>query len=380
MKKIILLLMMFLLPIQVMGKEEELIPHATTGILMDVDSGEILFDKDKDHPVSVASMTKMVAQMIILEEVEKKHIKWTDVVTVSKNASEMGGSQIYLEENEKMSVLDLMKGISVASANDATLAMAEYISGTEGKFVKKMNQKVKELGLKNTHFSNCTGLDEENHYSTSYDMALVARDLILNHPKILEFSSIYEDYLRQDQEEKFWLVNTNKLVRLYEGVDGLKTGHTDDAGYCMAVTAKKNGLRVIGVVTGEESAKVRNQEVMDLLDYAYSHFQVKKVVSKRKKLGKIKVLKGKKDTISIGLVEDAYVLETSKDHKSYHYQIHIPDFIEAPITKKASIGTLEISSHNKVIKKVGIVVKEDVLKANIWDIFKKSLLMPLTGK
>ena len=379
MKKILILISFLLLPITVCA-EESLIPNATTGVLIDADSGKILYEKDKDNKVSVASMTKMVAQIIILEEVEKDKIKWTDIVTVSKNASEMGGSQLYLEPNEKMSVLDLMKGISVASANDATVAMAEYISGSEEKFVKRMNKKIKELGLKNTHFSNSTGLDQDNHYSTSSDMALVARDLIINHPKILEFSSIYEDYLRQDREEKFWLVNTNKLVKLYEGVDGLKTGHTDDAGYCMTVTAKKNGLRVIGVVTGEKSAKERNKEVVDLLDYAFANYKVKTIVSKNKNLGSIKVLKGKKEQVPITLQEDATIIEDSEKNTKYKYNINVEEIVEAPITKNTSIGTLEVLLNNKVIKKVNIITKEEVAKANLLDVYKKTLAMVLTGK
>lgn len=211
MKKIILLLVILLLPFKVFA-EEELIPNGASGILIEAESGKIIFEKEKDKQVSVASMTKMVAQIVILEEIEKGHIKWDDMVTVSKNASGMGGSQIYLEEGEKISIEDLMKGISVASGNDATVAMAEVVSGTEEKFVEKMNAKVKELGLKNTHFSNCTGLDTEDHYSSSYDMAMIAKELVVNHPEILRFSSIYEDYLREDTDRKFWLVNTNKVV------------------------------------------------------------------------------------------------------------------------------------------------------------------------
>ena len=212
MKKILILLLL-LLPYSVFA--DELIPNAKSGILMEVNSGKILFEKDKDMKLSVASMTKMMAQIIIMEEIEKGKIHWDDVVTASKNASSMGGSQIYLETGEKMTVEDLMKGISVASGNDATVAMAEYIAGTEEKFVRRMNKKAKELGLKNTHFMNCTGLDEKDHYSSSYDMAVIARELVINHPDILKFSSIYEDYLRENTDHKFWLVNTNKLVSQY---------------------------------------------------------------------------------------------------------------------------------------------------------------------
>ena len=269
MKKYIFLLLLLLFPYNVFA--EDLIPNGKSGILIEAKSGKIIYEKDKDKKMSIASLTKMIGQIIILEEIEAGNIKWTDVVTVSKNASDMGGSQIYLEEGEKISVEDLMKGISVSSGNDAIVAMAEYISGSESKFVQRMNRVAKKLKLKNTHFSNCTGLDEKDHYSTSNDLSIVARDLILNHPDILKFSSIYEDYLRENTDRKFWLVNTNKLVNFYDGADGLKTGHTDDAGYCLAATALRNNLRLIGIVLGEENSKIRNQEMIEMLDYGFNN-------------------------------------------------------------------------------------------------------------
>ena len=217
MKKIVNVLVLFailLCPLGVMAEEDssELIPNATSGILIEASTGKIIYEKENDKQVSIASMTKMVAQIIILEEIEKGNIKWTDEVVVSKNAADMGGSQIYIEEGERITIEDLMKGISMASGNDATVQMAEVISGTEAKFVKRMNKKVKELGLKNTHFKNCTGLDEEEHYSSAYDMAMIARELVVNHSEILKFSSVYEDYLRENTDNRFWLVNTNKVV------------------------------------------------------------------------------------------------------------------------------------------------------------------------
>ena len=211
---LIFLSLLFVFPISVFAEEEksnELISNAVSGLLMEQSTGEILFEKDKDKQVPVASMTKMVAQTIILERIESGKIKWDDIVEVSKNAADMGGSQIYLTAGEKMSVRDLFKGITMASGNDATVAMAEYIAGDEASFVKLMNKKVRELGLKNTQFKNCTGLDEDGHFSSAYDMAVIARNL-LNHEEILKFSSVYEDYLRENTENKFWLVNTNKVV------------------------------------------------------------------------------------------------------------------------------------------------------------------------
>ena len=246
MKKYIILMIFMLIPYNVFASE--LIPNGKSGVLIEAKSGKIIYEKEKDKKLSIASLTKMVGQIIILEEIESGRIKWNDIVTVSKNASSMGGSQIYLEEGEKISVEDLMKGISVSSGNDAIVAMAEYISGSEEKFVVKMNDTAKKLKLRNTHFINCTGLDEKGHYSSSYDLAIVARELILNHPDVLKFSSIYEDYLRENTDRKFWLVNTNKLINFYDGADGLKTGHTDNAGYCLAASAVRGNLRLIGIV------------------------------------------------------------------------------------------------------------------------------------
>lgn len=192
--------------------EEDLIQNAKSGLLMDISTGEIIFEKNIHEELAVASMTKMMSQILILESIESGKIKWDDIVKVSKNAADFGGSQIWLSANEEMSVRDLMKGISMASANDATVALAEYIAGSEEEFVKMMNKKAKELGLSNTNFVNSTGLDVDNHYSSSYDLALIARHLLLEHEEILEFSKVYEDYLRVDTPNKFWLVNTNKVI------------------------------------------------------------------------------------------------------------------------------------------------------------------------
>ena len=213
---ILSLSMLFPISVSAEGENEtELIPGAISGVLMEANSGEIVFQKEMDKEVSVASMTKMVAQILILDAIRNEKISWDDVVTVSQNAADMGGSQIYLSVGEKISIKDLMKGISMASANDATVQMAEVLAGSEDAFVKLMNEKVQDLGLKHTVFKNCTGLDEEGHYSSAYDMAMIARELVVNYPEILEFSSVYEDYLRENTENKFWLVNTNKVVFIF---------------------------------------------------------------------------------------------------------------------------------------------------------------------
>ena len=275
MKKIIILLIVFISFIPRV-RAEELLKNARNGILVEASSGEILFEKDKDEKVSIASLTKMMVQLIVLEKIEDKSIKWEDIVTASKNASGMGGTQIWLSTGEKMSVLDLFKGMSMASANDATVALAEYISKDEKEFVKLMNNKAKELGLNNTQFKNPTGLDEEGHFSSAQDLATLARELI-KHEEIFNFSSKYEDYIRTNTPNKYWLVNTNKLIRFYEGADGLKTGFTDDALYTMAVTAKRDNMRLIAIVLGESEGKVRNNETMELLNYGFDNYKVKTI-------------------------------------------------------------------------------------------------------
>ena len=346
---------------------EELIKGAVSGLLMDVDSGQIIYEKDIHKRVSVASMTKMMGQILIMEKIEEGSIKWDDVVTVSKTAQDMGGSQIYIEEGEKISVRDLMKGIAMASGNDATVMMAEVISGSEEKFVKLMNKKAKELGLKNTYFKNSTGLDEEGHYSSSYDMAIIARELITKHPDILKFSSVYEDYLREGTDKKFWLVNTNKLVHFYDGADGLKTGHTDDAGYCLAATAKRDNLRIIAIVLGEDSASRRNSETMELLDYGFKNLKTRLLLSKNKTLKKIKVDKATKEIVEIILKDDLFVTEDIASEKTYEKE-YVIDKIRLPIKKGDVVGKVVVYYKNKVIKKGDLTVKKDVYELSYFDL------------
>ena len=378
MKKFLLLLILLLLPFKVFALED-LVPNSASSILIEADSGKIIYEKEKDKRVSVASMTKMVAQIIILEEIEKGHIKWSDVVTVSRNASGMGGSQIYLEEGEKITIEDLMKGISVASGNDATVAMAEVISGSEEKFVKKMNQKIKELGLKNTHFSNCTGLDTDDHYSSSYDMAMIARDLVVNHSEILRFSSIYEDYLREDTDRKFWLVNTNKLISFYDGADGLKTGHTDAAGYCLAATAKRNDLRLIAIVLGEKDSKVRNAETVSLLDYGFNNVKLKKIVNKGTVVKKIEVNKANKDIINVKLKNNLNVVENSGiNNKKYKFNVKVND-IKLPKKKDSVVGKIEALYKNKVVSTGELIVDEDIEELSYLELLKENLMNVVFG-
>lgn len=371
---ILSLSMLFPISVSAEGENEtELIPGAISGVLMEANSGEIVFQKEMDKEVSVASMTKMVAQILILDAIRNEKISWDDVVTVSQNAADMGGSQIYLSVGEKISIRDLMKGISMASANDATVQMAEVLAGSEAAFVKLMNEKVQDLGLKHTVFKNCTGLDEEGHYSSAYDMAMIARELVVNYLEILEFSSVYEDYLRENTENKFWLVNTNKLVRFYEGADGLKTGHTDAAKYCLAATAKKDDLRFIAIVLGEEDSKVRNQEVMSLLDYGFNHYQMNLIKSKNQVLKKIPVDKATKTEISLVPVHDIGVLSKKSDNsRKYTYDVEVNSF-KFPVKEGDIVGKVVVKDKdtNKKITSVDLTVLEDIDSLSYIELFYK---------
>lgn len=378
MKKVVFFLIcsiFFMMPLSVFALEnnnQSLIDGAVSGLLMEESTGTIIFEKNKDKEVAVASMTKMVAQIIILENIEAGKIKWSDVVTVSKNASGMGGSQIYLSTNEKMSVKDLFKGISMASANDATVAMAEYIAGSEDKFVVLMNKKVKELGLKNTVFKNCTGLDEDGHYSSAYDMAVIAREL-LSHKDIYNFAGVYEDYLRVNTPNKFWLVNTNKLVRLYDGADGLKTGHTDNAKYCLAATAKKNGMRLIAIVLGENDAKTRNSEAMSLLDYGFDNKKVQTIKSSTDVLKKVKIEKSNINEVSLYSKRDISILQDKGvNNKKYNVSVSVNN-LNLPLNKGDIVGKVFVMDGKRKILTQDVIVDSDVKSLNYFQLLLSSL-------
>ena len=374
MKKLVVsfLVLLLLFPMVVKADDLALIPNAKSGVLMEESTGNIIFEMNKDEKVAVASMTKMVAQILILEAIEKGQIKWTDKVTASANASSMGGSQIFLSTGEVLTVEEMMKGISMASANDATVAMAEFLKGTEIDFVKEMNKKVKSLGLKNTQFKNCTGLDEEGHYSTAYDMAIIAKEL-LKHEEILKFSSKYEDYLRVNTPNKFWLVNTNKLVRFYEGADGLKTGHTDAAKYCLAATAKKNDMRLIAIVLGEEVSKVRNSETMALLDYGFNTYQVQIIKKKNEIVKTENIEKASTKKIEYVPVTDIGILSKKGDtKKKYSYDIKITKN-KLPLTKGEIVGKIKIKDGNTVVGEKDITVKKSTKKLSYLTLLRNTI-------
>lgn len=379
MKKIfILVISLLVLPICTKAYEVDLAPNAKSAILIEVSTGKVIFEKNSNERYAPASMTKMMSMLLFLEAIEKGIMTWEENITISANASSMGGSQILLETGEVMSVHDLFKGVSVASGNDATVALAERVAGTEEAFVNKMNEKAKALGLTNTHFANCTGLDTEDHYSTAHDMMVIAKELV-SHEKIFEFSSIYEDYLREGTDRKFWLVNTNKLVRFYNGADGLKTGYTDNAGYCLTATAKRNEMRLLGVIMNEENSNIRNQEMMAMLDYGFNQYEIEKVLTVKSKVDTITIEKAKKQEVDIIPTSDITLLHKKTEEKSnVTFEIKLND-LKPPIKKGQIIGQIVIKEDNNTSRIENLTVAEDVEKANILNLFLRHLNNILIG-
>ena len=383
MKKILVILFLFvfsLVNLSVVKAEDELklAENAKSAILIEASTGKILFEKNADEKLHPASMTKMMSMLLIVEAIEDGVISWDQEVTVSENASSMGGSQILLETGEKMSVRDLFKGVAIASGNDAVVALAETVAGSVNNFVSMMNKRAGELGLTNTHFKNPHGLDDADHYSSSRDMSLIAKELV-KHEQVLEYTKIYEDYLRENTDRKIWLVNTNRLVRFYDGVDGLKTGFTDDAGYCMTATASKDGMRIIAVVMGEETSKIRNQEVSEMLDYAFAQYKVINTLQNKNSLGKYRVENGKDEYVQIVPVGDAtMVKKKSEKDGDISYDIQLKA-LKAPLKVGDNVGTLVIKEDGNNVKSLKLTVKNDVAKANFGNLFLRNVKDMIIG-
>lgn len=378
MKKILIFIFLLMSIPMVKAEVEDLAPNAKSAIMIEASTGEILFQKNKDEKLAPASMTKMMSMILIMEEIENGNLKWDEMITTSERASSMGGSQIFLKAGEKMSVEDLLKGVAIASGNDAVVALAERIAGSEEAFVKRMNARGKDLGLKNTNFVNATGLTADNHYSSSYDMSLIAKELV-KHEKILEFTGTYEDYLRKDTKSPFWLVNTNRLVRFKEGVDGLKTGFTNEAGYCLTATMKKDGMRLITVVMKEETANKRSADTTKMLDYGFNVYMIQSILDEKTTIEKRKVELGKDLMIEIIPKENITILNKKSDElKNITYKTNI-DKIVAPIKKGDKVGTIDILEDNKVISTIDATVKNDIDKASIITIYLRNLKEIVSG-
>ncbi|MGO4888295.1 D-alanyl-D-alanine carboxypeptidase family protein [Anaerobacillus sp. MEB173] len=350
----------------------ELAKEADSAIIIERDTGEILYEKNSDQPLPPASMTKIMTMLLIMEAIDNGKIKMDEKVRTSERAASMGGSQIFLEPGEEMTVEEMLKAIAVASGNDASVAMAEHIAGSEEAFVTMMNDKAKELGLKNTSFMNSNGLPAKEHYTTAHDLAIISKEL-LKYDEITRFTGIYEDYLRENTDKKFWLVNTNKLVKFYPGVDGLKTGYTREAMYCLTATAKKNDMRVIAVVMGAPSPKERNRQITEMLDYAFSQYMVHKLYDRNHVISDVKVSKGQAETVPLVTSESVSILTKKGGNiEDATENIVLNGQLKAPIKKGDEIGTLKIEQDGKVIMESSLVAGEDVDTASWWSLFKRS--------
>ena len=380
MKKIIITIFIFMLFMPIVKAEDSLNLDSESAILIDEVSGKVLYEKNPDAKLPMASMTKIMSMLLIMEKIESGALKYDDKVIISKNASGMGGSQVFLQEGEEYKVEALLKCISVSSANDAVVAMAEKISGSVESFVNLMNEKAKELGLANTKFANPHGLDAENHYSSARDMSKLAREL-LKHKDILKFTSIYEDYLTKPDGSQVWLVNTNRLVRFYDGVDGLKTGYTTEAGYCLTATAKKNDLRLISVVMKSSSGDARSKDTATLLTYGFNSYKNHIIYESNKELGEVNIEGGKKDKVKVYLKDNASVLlGVTENPKEYSFNIKV-ETIKAPIKKDTIVGTAEIiDNEGNIITEKDVIIKEDIKKASLLDYLKRNLKTITGGK
>lgn len=378
MKKIFLFcLMFFIIIIKVYSADLGLAKNSETAILMESSTNKVIFEKDSHKKMAPASMTKIMTMLLTMESLEKGNIKLDDDVQVSKRAQDMGGTQIYIKAGSTVKVEDLIKGIGIASANDAAVAMAEKIGGTVENFVSMMNKKAEELGCTDTNFKNPHGLDEEGHYSSAYDMALIASELV-KYDYALKISSTYDEYINVSGN-KHWLVNTNKLIKFYKGIDGLKTGYTDKAGYCLTATMNKNNMRLISVVMKSNSKDNRSSDTIGMMEYGYSMYGSETILKKNEYKKNIKINNSEKINYIYTLDKDVKIIvdKNTRDIK-YTTEVKIEDNLKAPLKKGQIIGNLILNYDNKEYN-YNLILTENVKKANFLKIFKNHLKDMITG-
>ena len=365
MKKILIILLIFcILPIQkVNAVDDDITPNAKSAILIEANSKQVLYQKNAQEKLYPASTTKIMTMILMFEAINDQKVSFDDEITTSKYAASMGGSQVYLEVGEKMSLQDMFKSIAIASANDASVAVGEYIAGSIEKFVTMMNEKAKELNLKNTHFKNATGLHDPDHYTCAYDLAIMAAYLIkIGGEDLLNVTSLYDSCIREDTKQSFWLVNTNKLLKLYDGVDGLKTGYTKEAGYCLVTTAKRDDQRIIGVLMNESAPKTRNEEMCNLLDYGFNNYQQITLFKKDSVIEQHLVDKMDNLSIDVKCKQDiVYTKAKNSNEKATTKITYQKDLL--PVKQGDPVGNLEVIVNGKTIANYELYSGNDVSKA-----------------
>ena len=383
MKKIIVFLFCLLLllssfsfnKINIVSAEVDLVISAPSAGLIAPGSKRSLYEKNKDKKLYPASMTKMMGLSLVLEEINKGNASFNDEVIASSYASSMGGTQIYLEEGEKMCLEDLFKAVAINSANDAIVALLEHLYGSREGFLNKMNAKAKELGMNNTNFNNATGFDDENHYTTSYDMALLGSHLVSFKEDILKYTSLNEAYIRENSSSPFWLVNTNKLLKYYDGMDGLKTGYTSKAGYNLTATACRNGVRLISVVMNEDSIASRSKDTTTLLNHGFSLLKCERLYNANDIIKCVKVTDYQDKESNIYVKDNVdVILYKKEDRKDLQINLYL-DELTLPLIKDQKVGYIKILSPSGYEFIYDVYIDDNVDNVSFIDIFLSYLKM-----
>ncbi len=368
----VLALAFFLTLLPCRGQAADLDVGGKSALLLDVATGTILYEKNPHEPLAPASVTKVMTMLLIMEAIDSGKIHWDDTVTVSEAAAAKGGSQIYLKVGETMSVTDMVKSIAVSSANDCACAMAEHLAGSEGAFVDRMNARAAELGMNDTHFVNCTGLDDEenakDHLTSAYDIALMSRELMKNHPDITKFTTIWMDTVR---DGTFGLANTNKLVRFYPGATGLKTGFTSNAGYCLSATAERDGLGLIAVVMGSKTSQERFAACKQMLDYGFANYALAQPEIPEGNAVPVKL--GTAATVPAVPAEQVELLIDKAQRGDVTTEITLEESVTAPVSQGQKLGTLTVKCGEQILAQVNMVAKEPVEKLTWGDLFLRVL-------
>ena len=363
----VLVLLAAMLPPETLAAEQEI--PGKSALLMDIATGKVLFEKNAHEPLAPASVTKVMTMLLIMEAIDSGALSWDDTVTASEAAAAKGGSQIYLKVGETMPVADMVKSIAVSSANDCACAMAEHIAGSEAAFVEKMNQRAKELGMQDTHFVNCTGLDDsedaKNHLTSAHDIALMSRELLKYHPDILKYTTIWMDTVRNGQ---FGLSNTNKLIRFYPGATGLKTGFTSGAGYCLSASAERDGLGLIAVVMGCETSAQRFAACKSLLDQGFAAYAL---VTPEAPEAQVRVKLGTQPQIRAVPGEDTQLLIDKSQKSLLQTQVALELEVDAPVSKGQRLGTLTVTAGGQTLAQIPLVAEDAVPRLTFWQIFLK---------
>ena len=352
---------------------------AQSAILIDAETGQVLFEQNADEKLPPASLTKIMTLIVALEEIESGSLSLDDEVTISRLAESMGGSQIFLAEGNKVKVRDLLKAVTIASANDACVALGEAVAGSYNQFVNMMNEKVDELGLRNTYFSNSTGLPtESDHYTTARDVAIMSREVV-KYPIVLEDASIWLDYIELPDRDAM-LTNTNHLVNTYPGLDGIKTGHTSAAGFSLAATAKRGDMRLISVVMKARSVKAREDLTAKLLDYGFNRFTRKNYLDQGETIQNIEVPNGAKEFTTGEVAKDLAVVVKRGQEDTINTEVNIKETFDYPIEKGDSLGEAKALREGEIITKVNIVATEKINKANFVALFWRNFVNWIGGK